>query len=470
MKQTLIHFRSFNRPIRLLLLNQLTINVGFYMLMPYLATYLAGDLGLAAWLVGLILGVRNLSQQGMFFLGGTLADRLGYKPMILTGLALRTVGFGLLGFVDSVGALLVASALTGLAGAFFNPAVRAYLAEEAGEQRVEAFAVFNVFYQTGIVVGPLIGIVLGAVAFRLTCTVAAAVFALLAIVQLRALPPRRPRTTQPLSLAAHWRQIFTNRPFLLFSLAMMGSYVLNFQVYLGLPMEVRRVTGGTSGVTAVFVLSGVLAVVGQVRLAAWAKARWTPGQAMTRGLALMGAAFLPLALASFGGATPGASDATGLHGLLATGAALTPVLVSTALLTVATMVVYPFEMATIVGFAGQATVGTYYGLYNTISGFGIAAGNLLTGAALDASRRAAAPSLPWLALAAVGLACAAAVHALDRRGYLSLALAPSGDETTPRRSDGPCHPSGGTRSDRSSRLQRIPDRAKPAAAPVRRPT
>src|SRR5687768_14649708 len=111
MKQTLTHVRSFNRPIRLLLLNQLTINVGFYMLMPYLANYLAGDLGLAAWLVGLILGVRNLSQQGMFFLGGTLADRLGYKPMILVGLTLRTVGFGLLGFVDSVAALLVASAL-----------------------------------------------------------------------------------------------------------------------------------------------------------------------------------------------------------------------------------------------------------------------------------------------------------------------------------------------------------------------
>ncbi|MCA4715312.1 MFS transporter, partial [Mycobacteroides abscessus] len=52
------------------MVNQFAINVGFYMLMPYLAGYLAGPLGLAAWMVGLVLGVRNFSQQGMFLVGG----------------------------------------------------------------------------------------------------------------------------------------------------------------------------------------------------------------------------------------------------------------------------------------------------------------------------------------------------------------------------------------------------------------
>ncbi|WP_439646564.1 hypothetical protein, partial [Mycobacterium kyorinense] len=35
-------FRSFDAPSRILMLNQFGINVGFYMLMPYLAGYLAG--------------------------------------------------------------------------------------------------------------------------------------------------------------------------------------------------------------------------------------------------------------------------------------------------------------------------------------------------------------------------------------------------------------------------------------------
>lgn len=421
MKMTFAQFRSFNRPIKLLLLNQLTINVGFYMLMPYLANYLGRELGLAAWLVGLVLGVRNLSQQGMFLVGGSLADRLGYKQLILAGLLLRTVGFGLLGVVDALPALVLASALTGLAGALFNPAVRAYLAEEAGEDRVEAFAVFNVFYQTGILVGPLVGLVLGGIAFRLTCAVAAALFLLLAVLQARALPARqggRGRVEQ--TVLAHWRRALRNGPFLLFSLAMMGSYVLNFQVYLGLPIEVRRVTGGTTGVTLVFALSGLLAILGQVRVAAWAKARWTPAQAMTRGLALMGVAFVPLAVAASFQARPLTSGAgTDSARLVSYLAALTPVLTATALLSVATMIVYPFEMATIVTLAGDGMVGTYYGLYNTVSGIGIAAGNLLTGAAIDAGRGTGIPGLPWMALAALGGACGIAVRAVDRAGHLT---------------------------------------------------
>ncbi|MBD2892589.1 hypothetical protein amrb99_14990 [Actinomadura sp. RB99] len=82
------------------------------------------------------------------------------------------------------------------------------------------------------------------------------------------------------------------------------------------------------------------------------------------------------------------------------------------------MVTYPFEMATIAALGGDEMVGTYYGLYNTVSGIGIAVGNMLSGAALDAGRAAGVPSLPWWALAAVGIACALAIRALARSGRL----------------------------------------------------
>jgi MFS family permease len=188
MRSALGQYRSFPRSVQLLLLNQLTINLGFYMLIPYLAAHLSDGLGLATWLVGLVLGVRNFAQQGMFLVGGALADRFGYKPLIVAGCALRTVGFGLLGVVDSLPALLVASAATGFAGALFNPAVRAYLARDAGERRVEAFALFSVFYQAGILLGPLVGLALTGISFSLTCLVSAGVFALLTVLQIRALP------------------------------------------------------------------------------------------------------------------------------------------------------------------------------------------------------------------------------------------------------------------------------------------
>lgn len=417
MIQTLRQVRSFPWTVRILLVNQLTINIGFYMLMPYLATYLAGTLGLATWLVGFILGVRNLSQQGMFLLGGSLADRLGYKPMILTGLTLRTLGFALLAVVDTVPTLIAASALTGLAGAFFNPAIRAYLAHEAADRRVEAFAVFNVFYQAGILLGPLIGLALVTVDFRAACAIAAVVFAALALAQLPFLPSRSGgNASSTTSLLADWRTVLGNRPFLLFSLAMIGSYVLNFQVYLGLPIQVRQATGGELGVTAVFVLSGLLTVAGQLRVTAWAKARWTSGQAITRGLTLMGLSFLPLAITAH--LEPPDLTSSGPTVVLALLGALAPVFLSTALLTTATMLVYPFEMDTIVTLGGQRMVGTYYGLYNTLAGIGIAAGNLLTGAAIDTAHAIGLPALPWTLLTLTGLGCALALHRLNRTGRM----------------------------------------------------
>ncbi|WP_250562863.1 MDR family MFS transporter [Sphaerisporangium fuscum] len=390
-------FTSFDRGARLLMVNQLTINVGFYMLMPYLAGHLSQGLGMAAWTVALVLGMRNLSQQGLFLLGGTLADRLGYKPVIVAGCLLRTAGFALLGLSSSLPALLIASAATGFAGALFNPAVRAHLAHEAGERRVEAFALFNVFYQAGILAGPLIGLAFVTVDFRLVCLAAAGLFALLTVLQAYALPAGRPAAPSAAGVLGEWRSMLADRSFPLFCLAMAGSYVLSFQIYLTLPLE----AGGTGAVSLVFAVSAIVAIAGQVRVTDWARSRWSHVGAITRGLTLMALAFLPPALCAV--AWPEA-----------TGPRLAAVLLCTVVLTLGTTLSYPFEMDTIVSLSGGRLVATHYGLYNTVAGVSIAAGNLLTGALIDSRSRA----LPWITLSALGAACALAVHALGRRGRL----------------------------------------------------
>ncbi|SEF18906.1 MFS transporter [Jiangella alba] len=405
---TVRELRTFDRPIRLLALSQFAINLGFYMLMPYLAAHLSVTVGLAGWLVGLILGARNFSQQGMFLVGGTLADRLGYKRLIVAGCALRAAGFVLLALATSVPALLVASMATGFAGALFNPAVRAYVAQDAGGRRVEAFAVFNVFYQAGILLGPLIGLLLTSVAFELTCTVAALVFAGLTVLQVRALPDRRPFEPAP-SVLAGWRIVFANRRFLAFSVVMAGSYVLSFQVYLALPLETGRLASSPGAATVavgiLFAVSGLIAVAGQLRVTEWCRRRWDGGRCIAAGLLLMAAAFLvplPVVLREEAGGV----------------ATFVPLLVSVCVLTVGTMVVFPFEMDTIVSLAGDRLVATHYGLYNTICGVGIAAGTLGTGGLLELARAHGVPWVPWLLLAVLGTACALGVHVLARSGRL----------------------------------------------------
>ncbi|MDO3635335.1 MDR family MFS transporter [Mycolicibacterium arseniciresistens] len=406
-------FRSFGWPSRLLMVNQFGINLGFYMLMPYLAGYLAGPLGLAAWAVGLVLGVRNFSQQGMFIIGGTLADRLGYKPLIIAGCLLRTAGFGLLIVADSLPAVLIASAATGFAGALFNPAVRAYLAAEAGTRRVEAFALFNVFYQAGILAGPLVGLALMFIDFRITAAAAAVVFAGLTIAQLFALPQRTaPPAREKTSVLDDWRVVAANRPFLLFAAAMIGSYVLSFQVYLAMPLQARSLfPGNDSVVTAlIFVISGLVAVIGQMRITRWFTQRWGSSRSLVIGMVTVSVAFVPMIV------LPDDNRA----GRIAAAAAL---LVATAVLAVGSAAVFPFEMDTVVSLANDRLVGTHYGFYNTIVGVGILVGNLVTGTLVQASVRVGAPELLWIMLSLIGFASALALYRLDRKGRLQPAEA-----------------------------------------------
>ncbi|MFI9402137.1 MFS transporter [Nocardia sp. NPDC052316] len=409
MSGLLRRWAAFDRPSQVLMVNQFGINLGFYMLMPYLAAHLSSGLGMAAWTVGLVLGVRNFTQQGMFLVGGTLADRFGYKPLIVAGCALRTASFALLALADTLPAVLIAVAATGFAGALFNPAVRAYLAADAGdERRVAAFAMFNIFYQAGILAGPLVGLALTTWDFRATAGVAAAVFAVLTVVQLRWLPTTRDtgRSDVRDSVLTNWRIVVRNRPFLLFSVAMVGCYVLSFQVYLALPLQAGIVVGpgrsDTGLIAAIFAVSSIVAIAGQLPMTRWLARRGGSGRGLMLGMTLMSAAFLPLLLA------PTTTIPGGVP------AATTALLTCAALLALATAAVFPCEMDTVVTLARGRLVATHYGFYNTIVGVGILLGNLTTGAVFDYLTNSGHPTLIWATLTLIGATCATALWALNR--------------------------------------------------------
>lgn len=408
----LASFRSLSTPSRLLVVNQLGINLGFYLVLPFLATYM-GSLGYAAATIGLVLALRNLSQQGMFLPGGSAADRLGCRPMIILGCSLRVVAFGLFALVQSLPGLIAAAVLTGLAGAVFNPAVRTYLMQEAGDdRRAEVFAVFNVFGHVGALTGPLLGALLLTVDFRLVAVVACAVFAVLTVAQIAVLPPNAvPETTG--GVLGSWAEVVRNRRFGAFALGGSAFFALFNQLYLVLPVEAARVTGVAAAVSAVFVVSTVLGIAGQVRITAWCRARWSAGRSMAIGLAVMGGGFVPLAVSAplLPTAVPGGVSVPALLAAL-------PVLLGTAVFTVGQAIVNPFSMALMPVVGSERLAGTYYGYYYMISAIVVAVINTGIGALLDGAVSPATRWAPHVALVAVGLAGAAVIAVLARRGLL----------------------------------------------------
>ncbi|GAA0530775.1 putative ABC transport system membrane protein [Saccharopolyspora subtropica] len=400
--------RSFPPALQLLLVNQFGVNTGFYLLVPYLAGYLGHALGASAAVVGLVLGVRTLSQQGLFLLGGSAADRWGARGVIVAGCALRAVGFALFAFGTSLPVLLLASALSGLAGALFNPAVRTYLAQEAGDRRAEAFSLFNVFANTGALLGPLLGSALIAVGFQISALVAAVIFAVLTIAQVAVLPVRRvPRPAN--SVFTDWRVVLADRRFLAFTAALTGLFALHNQLYLVLPMQAERFTGSPGAVAAVFVVATVATLVLQVRVTDAVKDRWRRGRSIAVGLAVMGAGFAATAAAA--AVVPAAPAADPRDAAVR----LLPVLLTAFLLALGVMVAQPFVYELIPSFGRAELAGTYFGVFYVVSGITAAAGNALIGWLTDLAGREWS-WLPATLCVLIGLSSAAAVLVLDRRG------------------------------------------------------
>ena len=411
---------GFPPAVRLLLINQLGVNTGFYLLIPYLATHLAHDLGMTAALVGVVLGIRNLSQQGLFVIGGTAADRLGPRGVIITGCALRTAGFALFAIGTGLPLIIAASVLTGLAGALFNPAVRAYIAQEAGDRKAEAFALFNVFATTGALAGPLLGTALLLVDFRAAALTAAIIFALLTIAQAVALPSR-PVPQRSGTVLGDWREALGNQRFVAFSIAMAGMYGMETQLYLLLPDGVRHATGHESAVGLLFLTGTVANLLLQLRITRrlqtiGARAPW-----IALGTALMGLAFVPPMLVS-GHPTP--------HGATDT-ARLLPFLAGALLLNVGVMIAQPFVMELVPAFGRDTLTGTHFGLFYTASGVAAAAGNVGIGWAMDTADHTGRAWLPWSCCLALGLTSALAITWLHHRRALPTGTPPSVPGSTP---------------------------------------
>ncbi|MEU8328599.1 MFS transporter [Micromonospora sp. NPDC048839] len=406
---TLATLRSFPLSIRLLVVNQLGVNVGFYLLLPFLAGYLADDVGLSVAVIGIVLGVRNLSQQGLFLLGGSAADRLGARGVIIAGCALRAVGFALFAVGTSLPLLLAGSVLSGLAGALFNPAVRSYVAQAAADRRAEAFALFNVFASAGALLGPLLGSVLLLVDFRAAALAAAAVFAALTVAQATWLPAQ-PVVSSGGTVWQDWCAGVADLRFLAFSVALAGMFALQTQLYLILPVQAEHVTGQPVAVALLFVVSTVVTLALQLPLTGWLQGRWSRGAGIAAGMAVMGAGFL-LPMLRVESASPVLR--------------LVPVLGAAVLLTLGVMIAQPFVLELIPAFAGHGLTGTYFGLFYLVSGVLAAGCTAAVGATVDTSDGAGVPAAAWLLTAAVGLVSAGTVWLLHRRGQLTPAPAPA---------------------------------------------
>ncbi|MDQ2584995.1 MFS transporter [Saccharothrix yanglingensis] len=390
-------------PVALLVGTQFAFNLGFYAVLPYLATHLTGELALSGWLVGLVLGLRTFSQQGLFVVGGALTDRFGPRPVVLAGCALRIAGFAWLGFAGGTWSVVGSVLLIGFAAALFSPAVETGVARLAvarerltGVPRTRLLGVFHAAGQAGALIGPVLGAVLVGTGFRAACLAGAAVFAVILLGHLLLMPAGGPAPRgagpggagAPVSFAGGLADVLRHRRFLALCAAYGGYLLLYNQMYLALPGEVRRATGDQAALGWLFALSSALVVVGQVPVSRWASRALSP-----RGAVLTGSALLAAGCA----ATAVLLPVRALGGLL-------PSVVFVVLLTAGQVLIVPAVRAWVPDLVDDGRLGLFTGALSSGAGLLV----LVAGAPLGAVFDAGGP-LPWLVLAGVAAASAACV-------------------------------------------------------------
>ncbi|RFU83472.1 MFS transporter [Streptomyces triticagri] len=385
-------WRTLTPLLRLLILTQLAFNIGFFAVLPYLAEHLGTAIGMAGWTVGLVLGLRTFSQQGLFVVGGALTDRYGVRPVVLTGCVLRIAGFAWLGYAEATYAVIAAVLLIGVAAALFSPAVESEVArqsvawEQAGHgPRTRVLALLTVAGQAGAFLGPLLGALLLPFDFRTVCLAGAGVFVLVLAGHGWLLPQHIPGRTR-VPVRGGTGALLRNRRFLAVCAAY-GAYLLAYnQLYLALPAEVTRATGSQSALAWLFALSSLLVVATQLPVTRWAAERLDLRRSMAAGLVLVSAGFAVVAAAQ-----PAAL--TGVPGLL-------PAAGFVVLLTAGQMLLAPAARAWVPDLAPDGRLGLYTGAMSSISGLMVLAGSAATGALLDTGLP---PWAPWLILASLPL-------------------------------------------------------------------
>jgi MFS transporter, DHA1 family, multidrug resistance protein len=366
---------------------------GFFMVIPLISVHYVDDLGWSAASIGLVLAVRQLTQQGLTLPGGMLADRVGAKWLICGGMLLRAAGFACMAWANTFPLLLASAMLAAIGGSLFeSPRSAAIAALTNATNRARYYSLLGVVGGLGMTLGPLLGALLLRTNFSIVALVAASCYLVTFLLTVLFLPAVQVSSEQHgltygIALALH------DRPFMIFNVLLMGYWFMWVQLSISLPLVARAISGTSDAVSWIYTLNAGMTVLLQYPLLRLAERKLRPLPILVLGVVAM---------------------ALGLGGIGLAGS-VTALLLCVALFSAGALLASPTQQTVTAGFANPTALGSYFGVNALALALGGGLGNYSGGLLYGVGQQFEAPALPWLVFCAVGMISALGLALLQHR-------------------------------------------------------
>lgn len=360
---------------------------GFFLIIPLVAVHYVDNLGWAAGTVGVVLAVRQFTQQGLTTLFGVLSDRVGPKVLICAGMLVRALGFGAMATAEDFWPVLGAAVLAAAGGGMFeSPKAAALAAFTTPENRARVFAAMGVISGLGVTLGTQLGAFLIRIDFAAVSYAAAAAYVAI-FVALLLLLPNVAISTGPAGSLAGMRLALADRDFMRFLLYLAGYWFVWTQFSISVALAATRITGSESAIAWMYAVNAGITIAAGYLLPRLLE-RWLS----------------PLGLLIAGTGT----IAVGL-GLIAFATGLPLLLAAAAVFAIGSVLARPGEQTVTANLASPQARGTYFGVAALSLALGGGLGNALGGAFVDLGRELDRPALPWALFFAIGMVSAVAL-------------------------------------------------------------
>ncbi|KAF0679649.1 multidrug efflux MFS transporter MdtH [Enterobacter hormaechei] len=363
-----------------LLVDNMLVVLGFFVVFPLISIRFVDQMGWAALMVGIALGLRQFVQQGLGVFGGAIADRFGAKPMIVTGMLLRAAGFATVAIAHEPWLLWFSCFLSGIGGTLFDPPRTALVIKLIRPQhRGRFFSILMMQDSAGAVVGALLGSWLLQYDFRLVCATGAVLFILCALFNGLFLPAWKLSTVKA-PVREGLDRVLSDKRFVTYVLTLTGYYMLAVQVMLMLPIMVNDIAGTPAAVKWMYAIEACLSLTLLYPIARWSERRFRLEHRLMAGLLLMTLSMMPIGLVS---------SLQQLFMLICT-------------FYIGSIIAEPARETLSASLADARARGSYMGFSRLGLALGGALGYTSGGWLFDAGKALHQPELPWVMLGMVG--------------------------------------------------------------------